>query len=320
MNQLVSNRASSRNLPALVAISGEPAARRFIDFFTSNIRNRNTREAYRRAVTDFLAWCEERGIASLAAVAPLHVATWIELLGQTSSAPTVKQKLAALRHLFDWLVIGQVVPLNPASSVRGPKHSVRKGKTPILEPAEARKLLDRIDVTTPVGLRDRALIGLMAYSFARVSAALGMKVEDVYSERRRLWVRLREKGGKRHEMPCHHNLEAYLTAYIEGTGIAADPKGPLFRTLGRKTKQLTRTPLPRANAYAMIQRRTANAGIATRIGNHSFRATGITAYLKNGGTLEKAASMANHASTRTTQLYDRRADEVTLDEVERVGI
>jgi integrase len=121
-------------------------------------------------------------------------------------------------------------------------------------------------------------------------------------------------------MPCHHNLEAYLTAYIEGTGVGDDPKGPLFRTIGRKTKTLTRTPLPRANAYAMIQRRAAAAGIATRIGNHSFRATGITAYLKNGGTLEKAAAMANHASTRTTQLYDRRADEVTLDEVERVGI
>jgi integrase len=197
---------------------------------------------------------------------------------------------------------------------------VRKGKTPVLEPAEARALIDSIDVTTPVGLRDRALIGLMVYSFARIGAALSMKADDAYSERRRLWVRLKEKGGKRHEMPCHHNLEAYLTAYIEGTGIAGDPKGPLFRTIGRGTGKLTRTPLPRANAYAMIQRRATAAGLATRIGNHSFRATGITAYLKNGGTLEKAAAMANHASTRTTQLYDRRADEVTLDEVERVEI
>jgi integrase len=188
-------------------------------------------------------------------------------------------------------VVDQIVPVNPSSSVRGPKHIVRKGKTPVLEPAEARGLLNSIDVTTAVGLRDRALIGLMVYSFARVSAALGMKVEDVYNERRRLWVRLREKGGKRHEIPCHHNLEKYLTEYIDGTGIADDPKGPLFRTIGRKTKQLTRTPLPRVNAYAMIQRRAADAGVTTKIGNHSFRATGITAYLKNGGTLEKAASM-----------------------------
>lgn len=307
-------------LPALVATSGEQAAERFVDFFTSNIRNRHTREAYGRAVNEFLRWCEAHRVRSLTEVKSLHVAAWIEAQALHESAPTVKQRLAAVRHLFDWLVVGQVVPVNPAASVRGPKHIVRKGKTPVLEPAEARALLDSIDATTLVGLRDRALIGLMVYSFARIGAAVGMKVEDVYRERRRLWVRLREKGGKRHEMPCHHNLEAYLEAYIDGAGLAADPKGPLFRTIGRKTKQLTRTPLPRVNAYAMVRRRATDADIEAKIGNHSFRATGITAYLKNGGTLKKAASMANHASTRTTQLYDRRADEVTLDEVERVGI
>ena len=151
----------------------------------------------------------------------------------------------------------------------------------------------------------------MVYAFARIGAALAMRVEDVYVQNRRLWVRLHEKGGKRHEMPCHHNLEAYLAAYLDGAGLRDEPKGPLFRTIGRGTGRLTRTPLPQANAYAMVRRRAAAAGIATRIGNHSFRATGITAYLRNGGTLEKAAAMANHASTRTTQLYDRRHDEVT---------
>jgi integrase len=217
-------------------------------------------------------------------------------------------------------VTGQIVPVNPAASVRGPQHIVRQGKTPVLEPEEARLLLDCIDVSTPVGLRDRALIALMVYSFARVGAALGMKVEDVYTQNRRLWVRLREKGGKAHAMPCHHNLEEYLIAYLDGAALRDDPKGPLFRTIGRGTATLTRTPLPQANAHAMIGRRAAAAGIETRLGNHSFRATGITAYLKNGGTLEKAAAMANHASTRTTQLYDRRRDELTLDEVERVMI
>jgi integrase/recombinase XerC len=222
--------------------------------------------------------------------------------------------------LFDWLVTGQVIPVNPASSVRGPSHSVKRGKTPVLDPSEARALLDSIDLTTPVGLRDRALIGLMVYSFARIGAALAMKVEDVYVQNRRLWVRLHEKGGKRHEMPCHHNLDTYLHAYIDGCGLAGDPKGLLFRTIGRGTDALTTTPLPQANAYAMIRRRAAAADIETKIGNHTFRATGITAYLKNGGTLERAANMANHASTRTTQLYDRRRDDVSLDEVERILI
>jgi len=212
------------------------------------------------------------------------------------------------------------VPVNPAASVRGPAHSVRRGKTPVLDPQEARTLLDAIDITTPAGLRDRALIGLMIYSFARIGAALAMRVEDVFVQNRRLWVRLHEKGGKRHEMPCHHTLEAYLDAYLDGCGLRDDRKGPLFRTVSRGTSRLSETPLPQANAFQMVRRRATAAGIRTAIGNHSFRATGITAYLKNGGTLERAAAMANHASTRTTQLYDRRSDEVTLDEVERVLI
>jgi site-specific recombinase XerD len=307
-------------LPALISAAGGRAGTRFLEFFAAQIRNPHTRRAYARAVGEFLAWCESKGVSSLAAVQPLHVAGWIEMQAREVSAPTVKQQLAAIRHLFDWLVIGQVVPVNPAASVRGPRHVVRVGKTPVLEPTEARVLLDSIDATTPAGLRDRALISLMVYSFARIGAALGMKVEDVLTQNRRLWVRLHEKGGKDHAMPCHHNLEQVLHEYIEGAGLAADPKGPLFRTIGRGTGQLTRTHLPQANAYAMIRRRALTAGIKTKIGNHSFRATGITAYLKNGGTLEKAAAMANHASTRTTQLYDRRSDEMSLDEVERILI
>jgi site-specific recombinase XerD len=311
---------ASAFMPTLIIAAGDSAARRFLEFFAANIRNPHTRRAYMRAVTDFLAWCEDYGVQSITQVQPLHVAGWIELQARERSAPTAKLRLAAVRHLFDWLVIGQVVPVNPAASVRGPRHIVKSGKTPVLEPEEARALLDSIDVTTPAGLRDRALIGLMVYSFARIGAALGMRIEDVFTQKRRLWVRLREKGGKQHEIPCHHNLETYIMAYIEGAGLADDPKGPLFRTIGRGTGKLTRTPLPQANAYAMIGRRAAAAGIETKVGNHSFRATGITAYLKNGGTLENAAAMANHASTRTTQLYDRRHDDISLDEVERIRV
>ena len=306
-------------LPALIAAAGDRAARRYVEFFTATIRNTHTRRAYGRAVAEFLAWCEKRGAGEIAAVQPLHVAAWIEAQTKTHAAPTVKQRLAALRHLFDWLVTGHVIEVNPAHAVRGPSHAVRAGRTPVLDPKEARALLDSIDVTTEIGLRDRALIALTVYSFARIGAALAMKVEDVFVQNRRLWVRLREKGGKPHAMPCHHNLEAYLTAYLEQAGIANDSKGPLFRTISR-AKKLTLTPLPQASAHAMVRRRAEAAGIKTKIGNHTFRATGITAYLKNGGTLEQAARMANHSSTRTTQLYDRRCDEVNLDEVEKIGV
>jgi site-specific recombinase XerC len=306
--------------PALVIAAGERAGIRFLEFFASAIRNPHTRRAYARAAGDFLAWCAGAGVSSITAVQPLHVAAWIELQTQTHSAPTVKQRLAAIRHLFDWLVVGQIVPHNPAASVRGPSHTTKQGKTPVLDTTEARQLLDSIDVTTPIGLRDRALIALMVFSFARVGAALAMRVDDVYVQQRRLWVRLREKGGKRHAMPCHHTLEVYLHAYLDGTGIGDDPKGPLFRTIARGTGRLSTTALPQANAYAMVRRRALAAGIGTAIGNHTFRATGITAYLSNGGTLENAAAMANHASTRTTQLYDRRHDDISLDEVERIRV
>ena len=319
MNDLIPI-AASPPLPALVMAAGEGAQLRFLEFFAASIRNAHTRRAYAGAVGEFLAWCEGRGVTSITAVQPLHVAAYIEGLTRSRAAPTAKLRLAAVRRLFDWLVIGQVIPTNPAASVRGPAHSVKRGKTPVLAPEEARALLDSIDVSTPIGLRDRALIGLMVFSFARIGAALGMKVDDAYVQQRRLWVRLYEKGGKVHEMPCHHFLEDYLHAYIDGCGLGDDPKGALFRTIARGRGALTSRALPQANAYAMIRRRAAGAGIETKIGNHTFRATGITAYLKNGGQLETAAAMANHASTRTTQLYDRRSDQVSLDEIERVRI
>jgi integrase len=160
----------------------------------------------------------------------------------------------------------------------------------------------------------------MVYSFARIGAALKMRVEDVYVQNRRAWVRLHEKGGKRHEMPCHHNLEAYLHAYVDGAGIADDEKGYLFRTAMGRTGELSERPMTQSDAWRMIRRRAAAAGISTKIGNHSFRATGITEYLKNGGKLEIAQQMANHESSRTTGLYDRRDDQVSLDEIERIVI
>jgi integrase/recombinase XerD len=137
----------------------------------------------------------------------------IEALRPDFGKPSVK--LAAIRMLFDWLVTGQVVATNPAHAVRGPPHVVKTGKPTVLDADQARHLLDSIDTSTVVGLRDRAQIALMTYSFARVSAAVAMDVEDYLPKGKRWWVRLHEKGGKRRELPAHHNLEAYLDAYID---------------------------------------------------------------------------------------------------------
>ena len=312
-------------LPALFRPDAA-TAKRVIEFFTANIRNPNTRKAYARAAGDFATWCEARGLDQLRTVQPIHVAAYIEELQQRIAAPSVKVQLAAIRMLFDWLVLGQIVPTNPASVVRGPKYSVKKGKTPILSAEEARTLLDSIETEhTPgwpriVGLRDRAMIALLTYTFSRVGAAITMRVEDVYTEARRTWVRLHEKGGKRHEMPCHHKLEAFLEQYIDAAEIKDDPKGWLFRTTQGNSGYLTDRPMRQDDVYNMIRRRAADAGIKTKIGCHTFRATGITEYLKNGGRLEIAQQMANHESARTTGLYDRRNDQVSLDEVERILI
>jgi site-specific recombinase XerD len=249
-----------------------------------------------------------------------HVSAYVEVLGRRYRAPTVKQHLAAIRMLFDWLVTGQIVATNPAHAVRGPKHVVKSGKTTVLTGEQARELLDSIDVSTLVGLRDRAVIAVMTFAFARIGAVAAMGVEDYFPKGKRWWVRVHEKGGKRHEMPAHHTLEAYLDAYIEAAKIRDDSKAPLFRSAIGRTGVLTEAPMHRVDAWRMVQRRAADLGTRVKIGCHTFRATGITAYLEAGGTLENAQAMAAHESPRTTKLYDRTGDEITLDEVERIAI
>src|ERR1700761_1415152 len=316
----VGSAAAHLAVPAVIAAAGEHAGRHFLEFFAPSIRNRNTRMAYYRAACSFFAWIERPHIGELADIEPLHVAAYIEALQATAAKPTVKQHLAAIRMLFDWLVIGQILPINPAHAVRGPKHVVRRGKTPVLTEDEARRLLESIDTSTQVGLRDRALIGVMTYTFARVGAVVALRVEDYYPAGKRWWLRLHEKGGKRHEMPVHHKLEQFLDEYLDAPGIRDAGKSPLFRSAAGKTGRLTENPLHRVDAYQMIRRRTAEAGFKIKLGCHVFRATGITAYLEAGGTLENAQTMAAHESPRTTKLYDRNRDQITLDEVEGITI
>ena len=308
----------TRLVPALIADLGEQASWRYVEFFTANIRNLNTRRAYARACSRFFVWCEDRGL-TLAAIRPYDVAAWVEGLQKDHSAPGVKQQLAAVRMLFDWLITGQVVPMNPAAAVRGPKHVVKTGKTPVLDATEWRKLLDGIPTDTVRDLRDRALIATLTYSFSRIGAALKMQVADLQSKGAGWQIHLHEKGGKEHKMPCHHALAEALHAYIAAGGIAEDRKGWLFRTArGHAGTALSSQPMSQPDAWRMIRRRAAAAGIIAPIGNHTFRATGITTYLANGGALEHAQEMAAHESPRTTKLYDRTKERLTQDEVERI--
>jgi site-specific recombinase XerD len=320
LNTALATTADAYIVPMLIANEGDAAGWRYVEFFTANINNPNTRRAYARACARFFAWCEIRG-ATLGAIRPFDVAAWINELQEKHGAAGVKQQLAAVRMLFDWLVVGQIVPMNPAAAVRGPKHVVKTGKTPVLDGAEWRKLIDSIRTETVRDLRDRALIATLTYSFARIGAALKMKVEDLRPKGAGWQVQLHEKGGKQHVMPCHHALAEALRAYIDAVGIAEDRKGWLFRTSpGHNGTVLTEQPMDQSAAWLMIRRRAAAAGIHAPIGNHTFRATGITAYLGNGGALEHAQSMAAHESPRTTKLYDRTKERLTQDEVERIRL
>jgi integrase/recombinase XerD len=311
-------RAGLESLPVIIRAQGQRASRRFIEFFTATIRNRNTRMAYARAVKQFFDWCEERQLG-LADIEAISVATYVEQLGTKASKPTVKLHLAAIRQIFDYLTTGGILDVNPAASVRGPRYVVKRGKTPVLSSEEARKLLDSIESNTLIGLRDRALIGTMVYSFARVGAAVTMKVGDHFQHRKRWWLRLHEKGGKRHEVPCHPKLEEYLNAWISAAGTARDKKEPLFRSMG-KGDRLGDKPMSRFDVLHMIKRRAEAAGLPYSTCCHTFRATGITTYLQNGGTLEHAQTIANHESPRTTKLYDRTREELSFEEVERIKI
>ena len=209
----------------------------------------------------------------------------------------MKQHLAAIRMLGDWLVVSQVLPVNPAAAVRGPKHVVTKGATPVLLPAEARKLLETIDT----------------------GALAGLRRQDYFGQGSRGWLRLHEKGGKRHDVPAHHRAAAALDAYVEA-GRLEEPKVALFQSVDPAGRRLTGRALERRVVLAMIKRRPAAAGLPPSTCCHTFRATGITAYLSNGGTLEHAQQIAGHASPKTTKLYDRTADTVTVDEIERIVI
>jgi len=316
-------------VPALIADAGEKTSEHFLEFFAATIRNRNTRAAYMQAVAQFCRWCEERAL-KLHTIRALHVSAYIE--SKALTAPSVKQHLAALRGLFNWLVVRQAVPDNPALFVKGPKFSRKVGITPILEAEQMRWLLNSIPETREVkiarkhgggvrveadvkGLRDRAVIAVMAYTFARVSAVLKLKRGDYTLQGKRGRLRLLEKGGKEKLVWLHREAEQYLDAYLSGAAISEAGEA-LFQTLD-KTHRLTGRPLSRRDMLRIVKSRCASAGLPDSICNHTFRGTGITVFLQNGGSLEAAQDMANHTDPRTTKLYDRRKDLATLSEIER---
>ncbi len=286
------------------------------DYFLGEIENDNTRLAYGRAVRAFLTWCDLTGIPDLETIRPPHVRLYLKTF--KGEATTTKQHRAAVKVFFDVLVSTGELPVNPAASVKGPKLSISRGKTPVLSAEDTRKLLETIPTQNTLDLRDRALLACMFFSFARISAVLGLNVEDYHRQGPRFWLRLKEKGGKLLEVPVHHKLEEMLGEYLEASGLGSIPKSPLFPT-GKFGVFPSIFRLDRRQALRIMKKRLSDAEICIpKAGCHSLRATGITTYLQNGGLLEKAQKIAGHASAQTTKLYDRTQDIITIGEIERI--
>lgn len=306
-------------MPNLVVAAGPEVSRRFMEFFLVSIRNPNTRSAYAGALKQFFLWCDDRGLL-WSSLSPLAISAYIE---QHPGAPqTVNQHLAAIKSLFSWMVQGGVLTVNPAAEVKGVQYRTKVGKTTVLSDEEMRALLGAIETSDLLDLRDRALIATMFFSFARISAVLGMKVEDYFQKggKRRFWLRLHEKGGRYHEVPAHHRVEEFLDAYLEAGELWEAKGSPLFRSAKGRARRLSERALSRHDALVMVKRRSAAAGICTVACNHTFRASGITNYLKHGGSLDNAQKIAAHEDSRTTALYDRRDDSISLDEIERIRL
>ena len=299
-------------LPAVIVDAGPAAVERFLEFFAAaiassfaaRIANRRTRAAYGRAVGQFLAWCEARGLGTRGGLAAarggLHPdAPWVGAHGQAALGSDPHARRLARR---------QPGPSRstPAAAVRGPKHVVTKGATPVLSPAEARRLLEATDKGTLAGLRDRALLSVMLYSFARVSAVVAMRRADYFWQESRGWLRLHEKGGKRHDVPAHHRAAEALDHYLEAGGLG-EAKAPLFQSVDPAGRRLTGRALSRRLVLAMIKRRAAAAELLASTCCHTFRATGITAYLSNGGSRVEGRRVAGRASVADPALSHRAA-------------
>lgn len=303
-------------LPAVITACGNRGAEAFLNFFAGMIRNANTRQAYLRAWSRFDQWCQHHQISHIGQIRTLHVATYIETLGKQLSPASVKQHRAALSKCFDFLVVSQIVPDNPVLHVAGPKIRTTKGKTPTLTDEEFLDLMNSIPKHTLIGLRDRAFIALLAYAWPRVSAAVGLRVKDYFPKGKRWYLQVSEKGGKENMLLVHHQAQDALDDYLDAANLTSDAY--IFCSFDRR-RQLTDRALDRREALAMVKRRAKAAGLHhEKICNHSFRATGITNYMANGGRLDVAQEWANHSDPRTTGLYDHSGDKLTLEEIERI--
>jgi integrase/recombinase XerD len=308
----------SQELPSLVARAGGAACFAWDEFFYAEHHNAHTQKAYMRAVKRFPGWADGQGV-ELAAITPGMVGPYVVGLG--GSPANRNLHLSALRSFFDRMVNRHVCVLNPASSVRGVKDQVIEGKTPEITVEHARTLLASIDTSHVMGLRDRAILGTLAYTARRRGAVAKLRLGDFQHDGQQYALRFQEKGGKNREIPVRHDLEGIILSYVEAAGIGGDAKeSPLFRMGNGRTRKLSGNAMTSNRICELVKRRLKDAGLPSRLSPHSFRVTAITDLLAQGIPLEDVQYLAGHAEPRTTGLYDRRQKKVTRNIVERISI
>jgi site-specific recombinase XerD len=307
-----------KDLPALIAQSGPAAQFAWEEFIFGKIRNLHTRVAYERAIRKFLRHADNQQ-KQLTHITPRDVGVYLDELDYAPA--TKKQHLAALRHFFDTLVARHVLILNPAASVRTERLVVVEGKTPEITVHQVRALFASLDTSHVVGLRDRAIIGILVYTAARVGAVAKLRRGDYYDLGDQYCFGFNEKGGKSREIPARHDLRQFVAAYMAASGIDyADKNTPLFRTAIRRTQRLTQNGMSATDMTRMIKRRLRQANLPDRLSAHSIRVYVLTNLLSQGISLSEVQNLAGHADPRTTRLYDRRQRKVTRNIVERISI
>lgn len=304
--------------PAVLARAGKAACFAADEFFSARISNPHTRRAYAHQVGRFLVWCDREGL-ELRQVTPGLAGRFLEELPYR--APTKNQALAALRHFFDVLVARHAVLLNPFHSVRGVRHPFGEGRTPEARVKQARRLLASIKTEDVYGLRDRAVLGTLIYTGARVGAISRLRMQDLRNHGNHRALQFSEKGGKSREIPVRHDLDEWIAAYLEGAGLTDAPKGSwLFRAGQRRGSPLTERAMSPLAVQLMLKRRLKAAGLPEILSPHSFRVLVVTDLLSQNVPLEDVQYLAGHAHPRTTQIYDRRRRRVSRNLVERISV
>jgi len=304
-------------LPALLAEAGDDVVRRSLEFFLGEIRNANTRTAYGRAVAAFLAWCNERDL-ELEDIEPLHVAGYVEQLAGELAPASVKQHLSAVRRFWRYLLVGGTVASDPTAPVKGPRIRRGEGKTPVLSEDDARSILAAIDTSSVIGLRDRALLSLMATSLARVGAVVRMRVADFQELPDGARYRLLEKGGRERRIEAHPETEKYLREYLDVAGLLEHRDAALFQSVDQAGR-LTGRPLGARDVLRMTKRRAEAVGIRRElVTNHTWRATGGTDYMEKGGDLLTLQELMGHVSPETTRGYVRTPPRIRRQEIMRI--